>query len=277
MESKKMEGLSNPEGVAMLKTLAENGDFESQVMLAHMYHSGEGVAMDLDESLYWCGECLKHSDCGDEKYLNITYCAANNHYCKKEYKQALQLYESIYEKIPDIRFKDKVYMQIARTHWELEDDQDLPIYEYFIGKTDIINTEDKNIKDEYASYIGLSNYRLGMHCLSQKEYLRSIDYLLQTIIINPVFKKNNNLGTDDCEFVANVYNNVGYACEMLGKYKLAVMYYSQSSKKGCKFADLNLWHVYGSGIVGIRDEAKAATHYELGKDSLEEWLEARSK
>lgn len=46
------ECTANPELISMLKMLAEDGDFKSQKVLAHMYFEGENLTKNMEQSLF---------------------------------------------------------------------------------------------------------------------------------------------------------------------------------------------------------------------------------
>ena len=62
METHNEDNAKNPEGLAMFKILAEDGDLEIQTSLAFMYFLGDGVDKNLDKSLGWCERILKNPE-----------------------------------------------------------------------------------------------------------------------------------------------------------------------------------------------------------------------
>ena len=73
----------NPEGLNMLKMLAEEGDLEAQTNLVFMYFTGDGVNQNLDKSLGWCERILKNPK-GESINLNAIYSTTGEIYMKQK-------------------------------------------------------------------------------------------------------------------------------------------------------------------------------------------------
>jgi TPR repeat protein len=243
---------ANPELIETLKVMAETGDYESQKVLAHIYFESEGVEKDLDVSLYYSQISTENDECIDEEKVTILDRMGRIFCEKKEYERALKLFANAHDLCKDAKHKDELYFFIADTYRCLKDGKYEDMFKLIIERTD----------PQFPNNILKSVFRLlGAFRMKEGNYLGSCSYYTQAV----------KLGEDDAE----ILNNTGYASEMCGKNKEAIMYYMLSSAKGCLFADLNLGYMYENGLGVPKDEVTAAKHYEKGKEELSRWKEAR--
>jgi hypothetical protein len=89
----------NSEEVArfnLAKTKAENGESEYQMILAHKYESGSGVAQDLRESAKWWFKAAEQGEAFAQNYLGDHFATGKNHY-SKDYVAAASWYRKAAE------------------------------------------------------------------------------------------------------------------------------------------------------------------------------------
>lgn len=261
---------------------ASAGDLNSQISLARFYQEGQiqfriwvaqivcactteyvKTEKDYDMSMHWCNIALQNGDCIDEDKCEVMYLIANNLFYQGKYDASLNYRAYVYTYTTNTELRDAAYLSIAEVYTKQNDNRDFAIYEYFVNRTEPI---------VYPIIRCLSNYMLGNIYTKLKDYAKSAIHYSAVVDAIDIFKT----GATN-EQVSMVYNNLGYAYENIGKYKLAIVHYGSSAHLGNHFANLSLWHIYSNKYKGIRKNyAKAAQHYERGKASLKEWQDARS-
>ena len=249
------EGAANPELVSMLKMLAEDGDFESQKMLAYMYYEGEGFNENINESLFWSNVCISNIECNKEEMLTLNIRIGYILRKQKNYDGALEKFNSILNSDDvDTKTKEEINISIADIYYDVKDDfKAEEIYNNIINKQDITN--------EKKIYI---YKRLSHIYMNKRDFKKAIDILEEGIkLTNP---------PDE-----NILNSFGFANEMYGNFTKAFEYYSLASIKGSIYGNLNLGYLYNSGLGVEKNLIKALMYYEKEKDSLEEWKISREK
>jgi len=248
-----MEASSNNELICMLKEMANNEDFESQKMLAHIYYEGEGVKVDLDLSFYWSKEAVSHKECNQEEYIVINRRIAHIYRKQKKYDDALKIYNHLFE-LPhlDQDKKDHIHMIIADINFCLKNYTiGEEIFLYFINRK--LPKVDKNILEH-------SYQNLSVIYLERKDFQNALDM-------------TNHLSEDDDIFI----NGKGFIHELMGDYQQAHRCYLLSANKNNKFAQLNLAYLYDNGLGVDKDHEKAFIYYEKAQDAIEEWSISREK
>ena len=250
------EGAVNPEGVFMLKMLAEDGDFESQKNLSHMYFEGEGLIKNMDQSLFWSNVCISNPLCNEEELLTINIRIVHILMTQKDYKGALNKFTFIFDscKLKPLA-QNAVHIYIADAYYYLKDDKATEIYEY------IVNNKHSIMEQNDLIYI---YEKLSSIYVNKKDFIRSLEVLHKSI----------KLTTDPDD---NVLNSIGFVNEMSGNFNDAFKYYLLASEKNNTYANLNLAYLYDLGLGIEKDDDKASMYYEKGKDRLEEWKMAREK
>lgn len=249
------EGAVNQELVSMLKMLAEDGDFESQKMLAYMYYEGEGLNENINESLFWSNVCISNIECNKEEMLTLNIRIGYILRKQKNYEGALEKFNSILNSDDiDTKTKEELNISIADTYYDMRDDFKADeIYNNIINKQDITN--------ETKVYI---YKRLSHIYMNKRDFKKAIDILDEGIkLSNP---------PDE-----NILNTFGFANELYGNFTKAFEYYLKASIKGSIYANLNLAYLYDHGLGVEKDDHKALMYYEKEKDSLEEWKISRDK
>lgn len=252
-----MEGVANPEVIYMLKTLAEDGDFESQKYLSHIYFEGEGVNKNMDESLFWANVSLSSVECDEEERFVISSRIGHILMEQRDYEGALKKFKEVYEydKLDSER-KDMINISIADVYYCLKEDcEAVKIYEYIITK------DNSAITDDTRNYIYEKLSSIYMH---KKEFKPAIEMLKKSIKLKAPSDGNN-------------LNSIGFANEMLGNFDKAFKYYMLASAKNYNYAHLNLGYMHENGLYIEKNKSEAFLYYEKGKDSLEEWKISRDK
>ncbi len=249
------EGAANPEGIFMLKMLAEDGDFESQKSLAYMYYEGKDINKNIEQSLFWSNVALFNVECDEEEMLTINSRIGYILMDQKDYEAALKKFKFILDSCKlDSKAKDDVQLSIADVYYCLEEDcKAAEIYEQII--------EGSIITDDTRLYIYKKLSGI---------YMNKKDFKLATEILNKSTKLKVSLDGD-------ILNSIGFANEMSGDFSKALQYYTLASEKNCDYANLNLGYMYENEIGVKKDHDKAFMYYEKGKDSLEEWRISRDK
>lgn len=256
------EGAENSELVLMLKTMAENNDFESQKNLAYMYFRGEGINKNMDLALFWFNIASAHIECDREEKLTINIAIGKLYIAQQNYAQSLQKFTDLFE-LPNLLqdIKDEIHLYIAELHGLLNDGsgKDIEIYEYFTNRTH------PKVYDNAMKY---SNMRMGDHYMTKKDFNQAIIS----------YNKSNGLkifSEEHADIITRSINNIGYANEMCGNFSEAHKYYTLASEKDYLFSTLNLGYLYENGLGVEKDMDKALEYYEKGASCLDEWKRAR--
>jgi hypothetical protein len=256
------EGVINSECFEFVKMMAETGDFISQSNLANMYYEGEGVNKNLNQSLRWSKLAVENEECNEEEEMLITIRITKILFSQKNYKEALEKSNVVFGfKNLKQEFKDSVQIDIAIMHTDLKDGEDLKIYEY------LINRKVPVIKDDAVKFI---LEKLGFIYLTNKEFEKCIASFTKSLEI----KTNYDLHG---AYVANIYNSIGYANELIKNYEEAHKFYLIGIDKGSVYSNLNLGFLYEKGLGVDVDAEKACEYYSKGSDRIEEWSMAREK
>ena len=221
------EGAANPDGVSMLKMLAEDGDFASQNSLLVMYGNGEGISKNLDKSLYWANLAVVNKECNYEDKIGVHFHIGHIFMEQKKYNDALKNYTFIFE-YENIEQKLKIfaYLCMADAHNLLQDDKDVEIYENIINKYCLLI--DKN----HAYHIHL---KLGGIYMKRKNFKKAIEEFTSSICLKNSYELKSN-SVDDF----SILNNIGYAHEMCENFGDALKYYILASKKDAHLQPLIL-------------------------------------
>lgn len=279
-----IEGTQNKELIMMLTVLATDGDFESQKMLSYIYFEGECINKNIDLSLHWSNLAIDNKECNKQELTTISIRIGEIFIMQKKYSEALEQFMSILE-FPDldISTQDIVNISIADVYYILNDDKYLEIYESIANRQwPVIEINLKKLVYRTLSIIYM-NKRYFKKAI--EIYHRRIALNLRTqnhILSDESQSRLNNSSTkpDDTHIDdSNIFNNLGFANEMLENYSDAHMYYLLAIEKNCSysFANLNLGYLYDMGLGVEKDAKKAFTYYEKGNDSLEEWKIIREK
>lgn len=246
----------NQELVAMLHDLADSGDYDSQVNLANMYREGQGVDANEEEMIKYALMIVNHDFCeSDAKgpWMNDIGCYYHR---KKDLKQAIIMFEGAEMWFVDQHLKDLAFTNKISALKDLELNEECELL------YTIVITRDPPFDDKYKK----TAYRwLGARNCVKKDYANALELYMMTY----------KLG----DRTYPLLNNIGYMNELLGSHEKAVKFYRMavlaSSDKDACFGHLNLAYMFENGLGVYKDIDEAKKYYEMGKDCLEEWKEAR--